>query len=276
MTEKLSPLERYSRLRVAQDVARTKGMQLAPQYARELIAYETWANANLSPAQRANAARLSAQLQSQYQEQYGRAQLEAREKTAQETVAAKLQARMPGYTPEEIKAISAGKKIEPKSRETQAERDAANRLRTDALIGKGLTEKQWAAKLNELAEATPAEREAFARAHRIDKNDLNQAVQRWDSGGFLEYGLAAKRRERNEDHARRHGEPKQEAREPGEAERRRAQLAEASLQVEANELDEASERGEIVEDAPSNERLAGNSSMRAALAAAYDKVEANG
>jgi len=288
MTEKkLSPIQRHAQLSVASQIARSKGMRLNPQLERERTALETYARGHFSPQEAARAAQLSAKYQSEYQEQYGREQIEARERAAIEAADATFkrtaeQLGLHGRTREQIQALAKGEKVLSAKRETQAERDAIVRAQTKALLGKQLTEAQWSTKLNELSEATPQARANFATEHKLDLQKLEKVVTEWDNGGFLEHGLAAKRRERDEQIARFDKTPKQTAREPAAWERRGAQFVEARLQREADTLDEASEQGEVVEapksayddeirDGKEPDEKGSNLTRRGALAAAYEE-----
>lgn len=276
MTESI--FQRYGRLLAARDVAKSKSMQLAPQIARELTALETWARANFNSQELARAAQLGAQWQSHYQDQYGKAQRAALEKSGAEAAQAKVRDYAGNLTREQIAARARGEKIEPTKRATQAERDQMIREQTKALVGKGLSESQWAARMNALSEASPQEFEKLAKEYKTEPAKLRAVVDEWDKGEFLEHGLAAKRREREDHKARFNGEEKLEARElPEVGGQRKAQLVETSLRAEADEWDEATQRGEFVrDDSLSNEKIAGGNPMRMALAEAYDKVEANG
>ena len=254
MTEKkISPLQRHAQLVVASQIARSKGLQIPPQLQRELVALETYARANFTPQQAAQAAQISARYQSEYQEAYGRSQIEERNQRASDAAEAKLAgyskaAGLPGKSRAEIAAIAKGEKIEPQKRVTQSERDAVIREQTRGILGKGLTEAQWAKRLNELSESSPAEREAFAKAHKVDANKLNTLVTEWDSGGYLQHGLDAKRRARDEHVTKVNGSREPEARNPSDHESRRARIVETISQVEADELDAASERHEVIDD----------------------------
>jgi hypothetical protein len=184
-----------------------------------------------------------------------------------------------GLTSDQVRAVARGEKlVRNKQKLSGAEKDAAMRDRTRWIDprGHGWTVKEYEARMDALADATPREFSQLAKQYRADPAQLKRAASSWKDER-IEYGLIQRRAERTKT------QELPEVREPNPDDRRRAAVVTAYLDQTADKMevgarsgvwtDESREIDGGIHPALLNETHNGELTRRAQIARAFEETE---